>query len=192
MYIIIVIFVISIAAILMYIAFRVCGVLPIGKNLYRPPLTYEKFKERNESMKTNESIEFLERIIEPNRIIFVDETMKMDTQEYIDKFDEAISNFKMCAKHKKMWEDFKKQYQHNTFERLNKDECVQEKDLVGTIMDNFEKGYSSKIKTEKEKINEIINFVIDSKMLHEEEREYIVALLVSLKYDEQSKSNPIS
>ncbi len=38
-----------------------------------------------------------------------------------------------------MWEDFKKKYKHNAFEKLNKDECVQEKDLVGNIMDNFEK-----------------------------------------------------
>ena len=39
-----------------------------------------------------------------------------------------------------MWEDFKEKYKHNAFERLN-DECVHEKDLVGNIMDSFEKEY---------------------------------------------------
>jgi len=61
-------------------------------------------------MGINESIKFLEMVIGPGRIIFVDETMGVEVDEYIGKFVGAIEQFKICAKHKEAWERFKGVY----------------------------------------------------------------------------------
>jgi len=56
---------------------------------------------------------------------------------WLGKHDEIIDE---VIKRLRMWEDFREKYKHNAFERLT-DECVHEKDLVGNIMDSFEKEY---------------------------------------------------
>lgn len=91
-------------------------------------------------MKIDESINFLKKIVEPGRIIFVDETMKMEIEEYIKKFDEAIGRFKICAKHKEMWETFKSVYGSRYVH------CYQPEyhNKISFLMEEFEQKYYPK------------------------------------------------
>lgn len=91
-------------------------------------------------MKINEAIKFLEMIIEPGKIIFADETTRMEIDEYIGKFDEAIKQFEMCAKHKEMWEVFKSVYGSRYVH------CYQPEyhNKISFLMEEFEQKYYPK------------------------------------------------
>jgi len=110
-------------------------------------------------MGINESIKFLEMVIEPGRIIFADETMGMGIDEYIGKFDGAIKQFKICGKHKEMWETFKNVYGSRYVH------CYQPEyhKKISSLMDDFEQKYYPKGNTIDElsrlvaKIKEVIS-----------------------------------
>jgi len=103
-------------------------------------------------MKTNEAIKFLEMIIEPGRIIFVDETMRIKIDEYIGKFDEAIKQFEICAKHKEMWETFKSVYGSRYVHCYH----PEYHNKISFLMEEFEQKYHPKVSSIDE-LSEIVD-----------------------------------
>lgn len=90
-----------------------------------------------------------------------------------------------AIKYVQIWNDFKKEYANDsitTFEDVGKGNCHNQKEYVSNQVEKFMNKFEEKYfpKTTREKINDIINKVINAKLLNKE-RDDIIELLVLLR-----------
>jgi len=92
--------------------------------------------------------------------------------------NEIIELLQCGKKYREMWGEFKKEYSDDSLTTSDNVGYVTHR--VENFMDEFQQKYFPKPKPTREKINDIMNKVIDAKLLTKE-RDDIIALLVSLR-----------